>query len=131
MIACIDEFNKIKKLMNTERTYYFQNHFYLKIDDFLNATIGIRSESEISKIVFLDLPEPSYKYSLGEEFIQIESAIDLYNVKAPATCIVTEINKKLLQDPSSFCSNEDTWLASIDIIDKYELEMLEDIEDGF
>ena len=109
--------------------YRFQNHFYLEIDEFLNTTIGICSESEILDIVFLDLPEPHYRYSIDEEFIQIESISDFWNVKAPITCIVKETNKKLLKDLSLFNNEEDIWLISIDMVDKYELDVLEMDED--
>ena len=109
--------------------YRFQNHFYLEIDEIFNATIGICSQSEILDIIFIDLPEPHYRYSMDEEFIQIESISDFCDVKAPITCFVKEINKELLKDPSLFNSEEDTWLVSAEIFDKYELDTLEIDED--
>ena len=106
---------------------YTNTHEWLKLKD-NKVVIGItdHAQSELTDIVFVELPEIGKEINKGEELCVVESVKSVSEIYAPVSGKVVNINKKLEDTPEIVNENpyDDGWLVELEIIDKSEIDSL-------
>lgn len=108
---------------------YTDAHEWLKIID-NTAIIGITdyAQSELTDIVFAELPEVGKELIKGDELCVVESVKSVSEIYAPISGKVIRINEKLEDTPEMINESpyDDGWLVELEIKNKRELEDLLD-----
>jgi glycine cleavage system H protein len=108
---------------------YTESHEWIKLDD-NNVKVGItdHAQSELTDIVFVELPEIGKNVKKGEELCVVESVKSVSEIYAPVSGKIVEVNKKLEDEPETINSSPyvDGWLVKIEIENKSEVEKLLD-----
>ena len=111
---------------------YTNSHEWLKIDDKI-AKVGItdHAQSELTDIVFVELPEVGKEVKKGEELCVVESVKSVSEIYAPVTGRIANINKNLEDAPETINESpyDEGWLVEIEIEDESEIKKLLDAED--
>ena len=109
---------------------YTDAHEWLKIID-NTAIIGITdyAQSELTDIVFAELPEVGKELIKGDELCVVESVKSVSEIYAPISGKVVRINEKLEDTPEMINESpyDDGWLVELEIKNKRELEDLIDV----
>lgn len=96
------------------------------------ALVGItdHAQSELTDIVFAELPEVGKELSKGDELCVVESVKSVSEIYAPVSGKVTKVNEELEDTPEIINDNpyEDGWLVEIELSNKKELDELLDAE---
>ncbi|HDQ16087.1 MAG TPA: glycine cleavage system protein GcvH [Bacteroidetes bacterium] len=110
---------------------YTESHEWLKVEG-NKAKVGItdHAQSELTDIVFVELPEVGKKVKKGEELCVVESVKSVSEIFAPVGGKIVEVNKKLEDEPETINSSpyEDGWLVKIEIENKSEIDKLLDAD---
>jgi len=110
---------------------YTDTHEWVRIKGDL-AQIGItdHAQSELTDIVFVELPNVGEEIKKGEELCVVESVKSVSEIYAPVSGRITNVNKKLEETPEVINESpyEEGWIAEIEIKDKSELDSLLDAE---
>jgi len=110
---------------------YTDTHEWVRIKGDL-AQIGItdHAQSELTDIVFVELPNVGEEIKKGEELCVVESVKSVSEIYAPVSGRITNVNKKLEETPEVINESpyDDGWIAEIEIKDKSELDSLLDAE---
>jgi len=110
---------------------YTETHEWLKIKG-NKALVGItdHAQSELTDIVFVELPEVGKEIKKGEELCVVESVKSVSEIYAPLSGNVVNVNKKLDDSPEIVNESpyDDGWLVEIEIKDKSEIDGLLDAE---
>ena len=79
---------------------YAKSHEWLKVEKD-SATVGItdHAQSELSDVVYVELPKPGRKVTAGEVVATVESVKAASDIYAPVGGEVTEANSNLTSDP--------------------------------
>lgn len=79
---------------------YTKSHEWVKVEG-NRATVGItdHAQSELTDIVFVDLPNSGKTLDEGATVGALESVKTVADVYAPAACKVTEVNSELKSHP--------------------------------
>ena len=108
---------------------YTDAHEWLKIID-NTAIIGITdyAQSELTDIVFAELPEVGKELIKGDELCVVESVKSVSEIYAPISGKVVRINEKLEDTPEMINESpyDDGWLVELEIKNERELEDLLD-----
>jgi glycine cleavage system H protein len=108
---------------------YTNTHEWLKLKD-NRAIIGItdHAQSELTDIVFVELPQIGKKVKKGDELCVIESVKSVTEIYAPISGIITKVNDKLDDAPEIVNSSpyDDGWLIELEFEDKSEIDNLLD-----
>ena len=108
---------------------YTDAHEWLKIKD-NTAIIGITdyAQSELTDIVFAELPEVGKELIKGDELCVVESVKSVSEIYAPISGKVVRINEKLEDTPEVINESpyDDGWLVELEINDTSEIENLLD-----
>jgi glycine cleavage system H protein len=108
---------------------YTKTHEWLKLKG-NNAVVGItdHAQSELTDIVYVELPSVGKTVKKGEELCVVESVKSVSEIYAPVSGKVLEVNKKLEDSPETINKNPygDGWLVEIEINDKSEVDSLLD-----
>ncbi|MFH1013355.1 MAG: glycine cleavage system protein GcvH [Thermoplasmatota archaeon] len=108
---------------------YTETHEWVKVKG-NNAIIGItdHAQSELTDIVFAELPEKGKKIKKGDELCIVESVKSVSEIYAPVSGTVLKVNKKLEDTPETINQSpyDDGWLVEIGIEKKDELKSLLD-----
>jgi glycine cleavage system H protein len=106
---------------------YTDTHEWIKINNEI-ARIGITdyAQSEMTDIVFAELPEVGKEIKKGDELCVVESVKSVSEIYSPISGTITNINKQLEDNPEIINENpyDDGWLVEIKINNKNELEDL-------
>jgi len=106
---------------------YTDSHEWINIKNG-NAVIGItdHAQSELTDIVFAELPEIGQEIKKGEELCVVESVKSVSEIYSPISGKIIDINKKLEDSPEIINENpyDDGWLVEISIADKKEINNL-------
>lgn len=112
--------------MNVQKDYFYtRSHEWVQFLDESTARVGLSdyAQSEMSDIVFVNLPQEGDAVSVGDSFADVESVKAVSDVYSPLTGTVSAVNEELLDSPQKI--NEDpygAWLAEIkDVSGKDEL----------
>ena len=112
---------------------YNERHEWVRQDDDI-ATIGITdyAQSEIQDIVFVELPEVGTQLTHKTEFGVIESVKAAFDLYAPVSGEVIDVNESLLDAPEQVNESpyDDGWFLKIRMTDPSELDALLDA-DGY
>ncbi len=108
---------------------YTENHEWLKVDD-NKAVVGItdHAQSELTDIVFIELPQIGKIVKKGDELCVVESVKSVSEIFAPISGKIIKVNAKLEDAPEIVNSSpyDDGWLVEIEIEDKTEINKLLD-----
>ena len=85
--------------MRPDDRKYLKSHEWCKIEDGV-ATLGITdfAVSNLSDLVFLDLPSAGTEVSAGQPFGEIESVKAVSDLYSPVSGEVTEVNEALTEN---------------------------------
>ena len=110
---------------------YTDSHEWLKIKGD-TAIIGItdHAQTELTDIVFVELPEIGKEIKKGEELCVVESVKSVSEIHAPVSGIIIKVNEKLEDEPEIVNKKpyDEGWLVEIEIRDKSEIDELIDAE---
>ena len=111
---------------------YTDNHEWLKLEDKI-AKVGItdHAQSELTDIVFVELPEIGKEVKKGEEICVVESVKSVSEIFAPVSGKIANINKNLEESPETINESpyDEGWLVEIEIDDESEFKTLLDAEE--
>ena len=122
--------------MIPENLRYMKSHEWVKPEDNI-ATIGISdyedftgAQSEIQDIVYVELPEVGTQLTHKTEFGVIESVKAAFDLYAPVSGEVIEVNESLLDAPEQVNESpyDDGWFLKIKMTDPSELDALFDAD---
>ncbi|MCL4478898.1 MAG: glycine cleavage system protein GcvH [Deltaproteobacteria bacterium] len=114
-----------------DELWYNENHVWILIEDNL-ARIGISDyiQEQLGDINFIELPEAGDKLVRGKSFGHIESEETVFELIAPVSGKVIEINSDAVDNPVIIGEDPlgDGWLIEIENVDMKELKSLMDQE---
>jgi glycine cleavage system H protein len=106
---------------------YTKSHEWVHIIDSI-ARIGItdHAQSEMTDIVFAELPEVEKQVKKGDELCVVESVKSVSEIYTPVSGKIIKINEKLEDAPEIINESpyDDGWLVEIEIQKKDEIETL-------
>ena len=106
---------------------YTETHEWVKIRDDI-AVVGItdHAQSELTDIVYVELPEEGKEVKKGDELCVVESVKSVSEIYAPVSGKIVKVNKDLEDTPEIINKSpyDDGWLVEIEIKDKSELDTL-------
>ncbi|MFK7904314.1 MAG: glycine cleavage system protein GcvH [Chitinophagales bacterium] len=108
--------------------FYTREHEWVRFEEGNTATVGIteHAQSELGDIVYVDIEVEGETFNSDEEFGSIEAVKTVSDLFMPITGTVTEINKKLEDNPELV--NQDPygegWLIKISIADDVDKSSL-------
>jgi glycine cleavage system H protein len=111
---------------------YTKDHEWVKVEGKL-ARIGItdHAQTELTEIVFVELPAVGKEVKAGEVLGNVESVKTVSEVFAPVSGTVKEANGKLVDSPELL--NKDPyaqgWVAVVEMADSSELSALMSADD--
>ena len=104
--------------MDPQTLRYAKTHEWASIADDV-CTVGISqfAVEQLTDIVYIELPEVGDHTFAGDSFGEIESVKAVSDSYAPVNGEVTEINEKLLEDPTGITKDPYTegWMAKIKV----------------
>ena len=110
---------------------YTDTHEWLKLTDD-TAMVGItdHAQSELTDIVFVELPEIGKEIKKGEELCVVESVKSVSEIYSPISGKVANVNKRLEDAPETINESpyDEGWLVEIEVKDKSEFKGLLDAE---
>ena len=110
---------------------YTETHEWIKIRDNI-AVVGItdHAQSELTDIVYVELPETGKEIKKGDELCVVESVKSVSEIYAPVSGTIVKVNKTLEDTPEIINKNpyDDGWLVEIEMKDEKELDALLDAE---
>ena len=108
---------------------YTETHEWLKIKN-NTVIIGITdyAQSELTDIVFVELPEINKEIKKGDELCVVESVKSVSELYSPISGKIIKVNKNLEDTPEIINEKpyDDGWLVEIEIINKSEIDVLMD-----
>jgi len=108
---------------------YTKEHEWVEVKDGV-ATVGITdyAQSELGDVVFVELPQPGAKLTMGKSFGTVESVKAVSEIYAPVSGEVTEANGELQNKPETINSDPHgaAWLVKIKLASPAELDGLMD-----
>jgi len=110
---------------------YTENHEWIKIKgDIAQVGITDHAQSELTDIVFVELPEVGKEIKKGDELCIVESVKSVSEIYAPVSGKVSKINDKLEDAPEVINESpyDDGWLVEIKIVDESEKNSLLDAD---
>jgi len=110
---------------------YTDTHEWLKLKGDM-AIIGItdHAQTELTDIVFVELPEVGKEIKKGEELCVVESVKSVSEIYAPVSGKIVNVNERLEDAPETVNEKpyDDGWLVELEIKDKSEIDALIDAE---
>jgi len=110
---------------------YTDTHEWLKLKGD-TAVIGItdHAQTELTDIVFVELPEVGKEIKKGEELCVVESVKSVSEIYSPVSGKIVNVNEKLEDAPETVNEKpyDDGWLVELEIKDKSEIDALIDAE---
>jgi glycine cleavage system H protein len=108
---------------------YTDTHEWIKIAAG-NATVGItdHAQSELTDIVFVELPEVGKEVKKGEELCVVESVKSVSEIYSPVSGKILKVNKALEETPETINESpyDEGWLVEIEISNESEISKLLD-----
>ena len=111
---------------------YMESHEWARNEgDVITVGVSDYAQQEIQDIVYVELPEIGQELEQKKEFGVIESVKAAFDIYAPASGEVVEINEELEDSPE--CINEDPygagWIIKIHLSDPSELDKLLSVDE--
>lgn len=114
--------------MYPEELKYNDNSMWVKIEDGNKVRTGITSfySEQVTKTIFVELPEEGIEVKKGEPFGSLESSKSINDLVSPVSGKVIAVNHALDTDPG--LTNNDPfdkgWMVLIEIADPAELNSM-------
>ncbi|HEY1267296.1 MAG TPA: glycine cleavage system protein GcvH [Candidatus Binatia bacterium] len=111
-----------------------EEHVWVGVED-QHVLFGVTNygQSELGKIISVDLPEVGDKVEKGEAFAEVESNMTVAELIAPVSGTVIGINHELETHPSVI--NEDPynegWVIEVKLKDTSEVQSLMDMDEYY
>src|SRR5258706_11860974 len=106
---------------------YAKSHEWVRVTGDA-ATIGItdHAQHELTDVVFVELPEVGRKLKAGEPCAVVESVKTASDIYSPVSGEVTEVNKKVVEEPALVNSQpyEGGWFFKIKLANAGEVNAL-------
>jgi len=112
-----------------EELRYTKDHEWARIEG-KRATVGItdHAQSELTDVVYVELPKPGKAVKAGEVLGTVESVKAVSEIFAPVSGKVVEVNKALEDSPETV--NQDPygkgWMVALEVADPGEAKTLMD-----
>ena len=110
---------------------YTDTHEWLKLKGD-TAIIGItdHAQTELTDIVFVELPEVGKEIKKGEELCVVESVKSVSEIYSPVSGKIVNVNEKLEDAPETVNEKpyDDGWFVELELKDKSEIDVLIDAE---
>lgn len=110
-----------------EEFYYTKDHEWAQVDENI-VTVGITeyAQDKLGEVVYVDLPEEGQKVTQNQTFGVVESVKSVYDLYAPVSGTVIEVNSQLLDDPAALNDDPNNigWLVRIEMDSEKELANL-------
>ena len=111
---------------------YMESHEWARNEgDVITVGVSDYAQQEIQDVVYVELPEIGQELEQKKEFGVIESVKAAFDIYAPASGEVVEINEELEDSPE--CINEDPygagWIIKIHLSDSSELDNLLSVDE--
>ena len=127
------DFNCLKMISMAEEVRedlkYTKSHEWIKVKDDI-AVVGItdHAQTELTDIVFAELPEIGKEVKKDDELCVVESVKSVSEIYAPLSGTVVKVNTKLDDSPEIINESpyDDGWLVELKIADKSEIKDLLD-----
>ncbi len=118
--------------MYPEELKYMESHEWAKSEgDVVTVGVSDFAQQEIQDVVYVELPEIGQNLEQKKEFAVIESVKAAFDIYAPASGEVVEINEELEDSPE--CINEDPygagWIIKIHLSNPSELDNLMSVDE--
>ena len=113
--------------MDTSKLRYTETHEWVSLNGKI-ATVGItdHAQKEILDVVFVELPKTGRIAKKKDSVMVIESVKAAFDIYAPLSGTITEVNEKLKGKPETVNASPfgDGWLYKIECSDPAEWEAL-------
>ncbi len=110
---------------------YTETHEWIQVKG-NTAKIGItaHAQSELTDIVFAELPEVGKQIKKGDELCVVESVKSVSEIYTPISGKIVKVNQDLEDTPEIINEHpyDDGWLVEIELSNKDEVEELLDAE---
>jgi len=110
-----------------ENLNYAKSHEWLRLDG-ENGTVGItdHAQSELSDVVYVELPKPGAQVKAGDQICVVESVKAASDIYSPISGTVTAVNEKLTSNPALINTDPygDGWIFEIKLEAGEEIEEL-------
>ena len=110
---------------------YTDTHEWIKIKgDTVLVGITDHAQSELTDIVFVELPSVGKEIEKGDELCVVESVKSVSEIYAPISGKITNVNRSLEDTPEIINESpfDEGWLVEIEVKDKSEVENLLDAD---
>lgn len=118
---------------NVNELRYTSDHVWILVDDDGMATVGVTdyAQAELGAIVAVDAPEVDAEITINEEIGVLEADDGNFELKAPTSGTVVEVNEAVLEKPEMINESpfDDGWIFRMSVDDEEALEHLMDEED--
>ncbi len=108
---------------------YTDSHEWLKLKD-NKAVVGItdHAQTELTDIVFVELPQIGKKVKKGDELCVVESVKSVSEIYAPISGKITKVNNQLEDAPETVNNSpyDEGWLVELEVEDMSEVDKLLD-----
>jgi len=111
-----------------------EEHLWIGVDD-QHVHLGLTNfiQSELGKIISVELPEVGDKIEKGEAFAEVESVSTVHELISPVSGTVLAVNPNLEERPSVI--NEDPyhegWLVEVRLKNEAEIDSLMDMDEYY
>jgi glycine cleavage system H protein len=111
-----------------------EEHLWIGVDD-QHVHLGLTNfiQSELGKIISVELPEVGDKIEKGEAFAEVESVSTVHELISPVSGTVLAVNPNLEERPSVI--NEDPynegWLVQVRLKNEAEIDSLMDMDEYY
>lgn len=114
-----------------EQCRYMKSHEWAALEGD-QATVGIsdHAQSEITDVVFVDLPKLGRKVKQGEAVCVVESVKAAFDIYAPLSGEITAVNEAVTKDPAvvNRSAQDEGWLFKLKASDPGEAKTLMDFK---
>jgi len=109
---------------------YTKQHEWIHVDGSGIGAVGITdfAQKQVGEVVFVGLPKVGAKIKAGQEFASVESVKAVFEVFAPASGEIVEVNTALESAPEKVNADPhgEAWFAKVRISNPDELKALMD-----
>lgn len=113
--------------MDVSKLRFLESHEWIRVDG-TTGTVGVSdfAQKEISDIVFVELPQVGKNVKQKESCMVIESVKAAFDIYAPVSGKVIEVNSRLADEPQLVNQSpyEAGWLYKVEFSNPSELDVL-------
>ena len=111
---------------------YTSDHVWVRLDDDGMATVGVTdyAQAELGDVIAVEAPEVEHDIVINEEIGMLEADDGNFELKAPASGNVIEVNEAVLEKPELINESpfDDGWIFRMNVDDEEALDDLMDEE---